>query len=165
MESNEPGSEHYRLMAAIGLAWEQVQDTMRPVLKNFGLKPLHYHLMSGLYNRGSDRPMATRQLANLLHVHPTTATLQIEKLEKRKLVTRSAHETDARTVLVSITPKGEKKILEIHKQLGATHFGLGEIAPKQAERITEMLLPIVTTDTERLLKTLRKSLVEKGKSV
>lgn len=46
------------------------------------------------------------QLAKLLHLHKTTLSLAIDRLEKRELVTRERDESDGRRVGLRLTAKG-----------------------------------------------------------
>jgi MarR family transcriptional regulator, organic hydroperoxide resistance regulator len=48
------------------------------------------------------------ELADILHVHPSTLTGVLRRLEQRGFVTRRADPSDARRALLELTPKGQK---------------------------------------------------------
>lgn len=84
----------------------------------------------------------TRLISNLarsLMVHATTATLATDRLEKRKLLTRSPHPTDRRATCITITPTGRKLVYKATTALSEIGFGLGTATPKNVERLIDML--------------------------
>lgn len=48
------------------------------------------------------------ELAGVLHLHPSTVTGIVQRLESRKLVKRSANELDGRVAHLHLTPGGSK---------------------------------------------------------
>ena len=48
------------------------------------------------------------ELASVLHLHPSTVTGIVQRLESRKLVKRSANESDGRVAHLHLTPGGTK---------------------------------------------------------
>ena len=72
------------------------------------------------------------QIAGLLEVAKSRATVIIENLEKKGLVQRSPDPNDARVKLINLTPKGQKKVREIEEFMFALHQQLlDQIAPNQ----------------------------------
>ena len=72
------------------------------------------------------------QIAGLLEVAKSRATVIIENLEKKGLVQRSPDPNDARVKLINLTPAGQRKVREIEEFLFTLHQQLlGQIDPGQ----------------------------------
>ena len=72
------------------------------------------------------------EIAGMLEVAKSRATVIIENLEKRRLVQRSADPNDARVKLISLTPAGQRKVREIEEFMFDLHQQLlGQIDPDQ----------------------------------
>ncbi|HEY2141057.1 MAG TPA: MarR family transcriptional regulator [Solirubrobacteraceae bacterium] len=54
----------------------------------------------------ADRPMTARDLAAQLSTDPPYTTLILDDLQERGMVTRTAHPSDRRAKIVSVTPSG-----------------------------------------------------------
>jgi len=72
------------------------------------------------------------QIAGLLEVAKSRATVIIENLNKKGLVQRSQDPNDARVKLISLTPAGQRKVREIEEFMFSLHQQLlGQIDPGQ----------------------------------
>jgi DNA-binding MarR family transcriptional regulator len=72
------------------------------------------------------------EIAGLLEVAKSRATVIIDNLETRGLVQRSADPNDARVKLISLTPAGQRKVREIEEFMFDLHQQLlGQIDPDQ----------------------------------
>ena len=72
------------------------------------------------------------QIAGLLEVAKSRATVIIENLAKKRLVQRSQDPNDARVKLISLTPAGQRKVREIEEFMFSLHQQLlGQIDPGQ----------------------------------
>jgi DNA-binding MarR family transcriptional regulator len=72
------------------------------------------------------------QIAGLLEVAKSRATVIIENLDKKGLVQRSQDSSDARVKLISLTPTGQRKVREIEEFMFTLHQQLlGQIDPGQ----------------------------------
>ena len=72
------------------------------------------------------------QIAGLLEVAKSRATVIIENLNKKGLVQRSHDSNDARVKLISLTPTGQRKVREIEEFMFSLHQQLlGQIDPGQ----------------------------------
>ncbi|MBW2522456.1 MAG: winged helix-turn-helix transcriptional regulator [Deltaproteobacteria bacterium] len=72
------------------------------------------------------------EIAGLLEVAKSRATVIIDNLETRSLVQRSADPNDARVKLISLTPAGQRKVREIEEFMFDLHQQLlGQIDPDQ----------------------------------
>ena len=52
--------------------------------------------------------IAAGRIAEILHVHPSTLTGILKRLEQRQILTRRSDPRDARRALFGLTPKGKK---------------------------------------------------------
>jgi len=72
------------------------------------------------------------QIAGLLEVAKSRATVIIENLEKKGMVQRSQDPNDARVKLINLTPTGQRKVREIEEFMFTLHQQLlGQIDPGQ----------------------------------
>ena len=72
------------------------------------------------------------QIAGLLEVAKSRATVIIENLDKKGMVQRSQDPNDARVKLINLTPVGQRKVREIEEFMFALHQQLlDQIDPSQ----------------------------------
>ena len=80
------------------------------------------------------------EIAGLLEVAKSRATVIIESLEKKGLVQRSADPNDARVKLISLTPIGHRKVREIEEFMFVLHQQLiNQIDPAQRSNVINAL--------------------------
>jgi DNA-binding MarR family transcriptional regulator len=80
------------------------------------------------------------QIAGLLEVAKSRATVIIESLEKKRLVQRSQDPNDARVKLISLTPAGQRKVREIEEFMFSLHQQLlDHIDPAQRPGVINAL--------------------------
>ncbi|WP_434939906.1 MarR family winged helix-turn-helix transcriptional regulator [Shewanella sp. HL-SH8] len=94
-------------------SWEQ------SVVKDTGYSLAQVHTIEVL---GSHGPMRMKELADRLGITTGTLTVQVEKLVKFGLITRSPHEDDRRSILVGLTTEG----IELHTHHNRMHIQLTE---------------------------------------
>ncbi|MEH6463337.1 MAG: MarR family transcriptional regulator [Shewanella psychromarinicola] len=94
-------------------SWEQ------SVVKDTGYSLAQVHTIEVL---GSHGPMRMKELADRLGITTGTLTVQVEKLVKFGLITRSPHEEDRRSILVRLTNEG----IELHTHHNRMHIQLTE---------------------------------------
>ncbi|QDE30752.1 MULTISPECIES: MarR family winged helix-turn-helix transcriptional regulator [Shewanella] len=94
-------------------SWEQ------SVVKDTGYSLAQVHTIEVL---GSHGPMRMKELADRLGITTGTLTVQVEKLVKFGLITRSPHEEDRRSILVGLTSEGT----ELHTHHNRMHIQLTE---------------------------------------
>jgi len=136
--AGQPGAEHYAAAASIFRTYQLVSSAFDRALKPSRLNRTTYHLMATLFvSENMTRPLG--QLGKTLMVHPTTVTLVIDQLEKRKLVRRAPHPTDRRTTLATLTPAGEKLVTTASVALAEVNFGLPDTSEGIARRLTTTL--------------------------
>ena len=80
------------------------------------------------------------QIAGLLEVAKSRATVIIENLAKKGHVQRSADPNDARVKLINLTPAGQRKVREIEEFMFTLHQQLlGQIDPTQRTGVINAL--------------------------
>jgi DNA-binding MarR family transcriptional regulator len=114
------------MQATLGVTAQQ-----RLVIRILGLRP----------------EMSAGALAEMLHVHPSTLTGVLQRLQRRGLVRRHADPADGRRVILSLTAKGH--------QLERTLAGTVEAA---VGRTLKRLRPQAVAHTSRTLKVLAEEL-------
>jgi DNA-binding MarR family transcriptional regulator len=92
-------------------------------LKPHDIKLNDYMLLMTLaMSDNGTRPIA--RLAASLLVHPTTATLAVDRLEARGLLARTPHPSDRRATLVTITETGRDLLSRATKAIEPLDYGL-----------------------------------------
>jgi len=87
------------------------------------------------------------QIAGLLEVAKSRATVIIENLAKKGLVQRSADPNDARVKLINLTPAGQRKVREIEEFMFTLH-----------QQLLDHIDPVQRTGVISALETLRSSM-------
>ncbi|AMM21836.1 MarR family transcriptional regulator [Frondihabitans sp. PAMC 28766] len=91
------------------------------VLKPYGLSFARYEMLTLLsFTRDGVLPMASATAR--LQVHPTSVTNTVDRLEKDALVTRSAHPSDGRAALLTLTDAGRALVARASSDLNAVVF-------------------------------------------
>lgn len=87
--------------------------------------------------------METRWLAEEVDVNRSTLSGVLNTLERRGLVRRRGHESDARLVLAELTPDGEALIEELFPRFNAEEtFAVSRLSPRAQEQLAEALRTI-----------------------
>jgi DNA-binding MarR family transcriptional regulator len=99
-------------------AWESFFRTTRRLRArahrfpdSAGMSLSQYHLLEGLRDTAE---LSVGELAEIAGVAPPTATRMLDCLARDGYVTRRHSEVDRRSVLVSLTPAGEKAVEQAH---------------------------------------------------
>jgi DNA-binding MarR family transcriptional regulator len=104
---DQPAPDQFTAMVAILRTHGAMTASIDATLRTHELTRTGYLLMTTLQlSRDGTRPLG--QLSRHLLVHPTTVTLALDQLEKRKLVRRNPHPTDRRTILAVLTRRGRR---------------------------------------------------------
>lgn len=83
------------------------------------------------------------ELANILSVKTSSATVLVDRLIRQKMLSRQRDESDRRLVWVSITPKGRKIVGEIMEEKRRTMKGMfAVLSDKEREHYLSMLLKV-----------------------
>ncbi len=90
------------------------------------------------------------EVSELLHVHPSTLTGVLKRLEQRGLVVRRSDPADARRALLELTAKGRRvDAIRSGTVEGAARKALEKLPPA-AMRQTRVLAEAITAELERL---------------
>jgi DNA-binding MarR family transcriptional regulator len=133
-----PAPEQFTAMVAILRTHQAMTASIDATLRTHDLTRTGYLLMTTLLlSQDGTRPLG--QLSKHLMVHPTTVTLALDQLEKRKLVKRNPHPTDRRTILAVLTPAGRETLDEATKSLADGDFGLAGVDGELSARVIDVL--------------------------
>jgi DNA-binding MarR family transcriptional regulator len=104
----------------------------------------------------ADEPLSSSALGERLGLTSGSVTALVDRLVKRKLVRRVAHETDRRVVLVQMTKTGHaaswEQIQFFVRGAFAASASLTEQERKTVEGFLVTLVSIIDADTNRLQK-------------
>ena len=93
------------------------------------------------------RYLTGMEIAGMLEIAKSRATVIVENLEKRGLVQRSTDPNDARVKLISLTPAGHHKVREIEEFMFDLH-----------QQLLDQIDPAQRTTVIAALETLRSSM-------
>ena len=135
---DQPAPEQFTAMIAILRTHQAMCASIDAVLRTPDRTRTGYLLMTTLQlSHDGTRPLG--QLSKHLMVHPTTVTLALDQLEKRKLLRRTPHPTDRRTILASLTPAGHGLLDKVTAALADADFGLSGVTDALSGRVVEVL--------------------------
>ncbi len=119
-------------------AHQLILSRLNTELEPHGLTfPRYEALMLLFYSANGSLPLG--KMSDRLQVHQTSVTPLIDGLENTGLVRRTAHPTDRRTTLATITPRGRETATAATAALNAIRFGTGPLERGDLESITETL--------------------------
>ena len=135
---DQPAPDQFTAMVAILRTQQAMTASIDATLRTYELTRTGYLLMTTLQlSRDGTRPLG--QLSRHLMVHPTTVTLALDQLEKRKLVRRNPHPTDRRTILAVLTPAGQEILDQATKALAENDFGVTGVDGELSRRVVDVL--------------------------
>jgi len=105
-----------------------------PITNRFGVKPTDLRILVIL---GAYQPISVNEVSRRTHIDKAWISRSLRGLLRRKLVKRTAHPSDSRALLLSLTGKGEAL--------------LRRIAPVAQEYQRQLLQGQRTRDVERVL--------------
>lgn len=97
------------------------QARIDEVLRPFELSLSRYELLMLLsFSRSGAMPLS--KLGSRLQVHQTSVTNAVDRLEQEGLIKRTPHESDRRTTLAEILPKGRDLAAQATQALNESAF-------------------------------------------
>jgi DNA-binding MarR family transcriptional regulator len=84
-------------------------------------------ILSVLEEHGAGGGMPVKHVAAIVHVDPSFVTQQAKKLEELGLIDRVNSECDARVVLLSLSPDGEKQVATLRTRRDAVRSAAFEM--------------------------------------
>ncbi|MFV0317247.1 MAG: MarR family winged helix-turn-helix transcriptional regulator [Microthrixaceae bacterium] len=138
IDNDLPAPEQFTAMVALLRTHQAMCASIDTTLREFDLTRTGYLLMTTLQlSREGTRPLG--QLSKHLMVHPTTVTLALDRLEERKLLKRSPHPTDRRTILATLTPAGHRLLDKATNALAEAGYGLDDLSATKATKVVDVL--------------------------
>ncbi|MDG4475759.1 MarR family winged helix-turn-helix transcriptional regulator [Thiovibrio frasassiensis] len=131
-----PRSEREKLSHQLVEFYEKLSSWEQDVVKNSGLSTPQMHTIEIVGHSGSLR---MKELAKKMGVTTGTLTVMIDRLEQQGLLHRAPHETDRRSYLIALTPKGQELFAEHHQH----HLRLTEEITATLSQKEQMLLSVV----------------------
>src|SRR5258708_30217168 len=136
--NDQPTPDQFTAMVAILRTHQAMTAAIDSTLRTHDLTRTGYLLMTTLQlSREGTRPLG--QLSKHLMVHPTTVTLALDQLEKRKLLKRKPHPTDRRTILATLTPAGRAALEKATEALSDVGYGLAGVDDQLSGQVVEVL--------------------------
>ena len=125
------------LSALIIEFYEKLSSWEHAVVRGSSLTLPQMHTLEIL---GQHPSLRMKELAAKMGLTTGTLTVTVDRLEKRGLVSRVPHETDRRSVLVALTPKGQA-IFEAHHgmHLRLTQELCASLSEEQAQSLRAIL--------------------------
>ena len=114
------------------------QETLLKIYKNLTIAEA-----SAIYAIGPDEPKTMKQIAETLGVAVSTPTRTIDRLLEKGFVNRKVGENDRRKLLIELTPKGKKLLVDIDKEnLEITKKMLNGLSDEEIETFKKILFKI-----------------------
>lgn len=132
---DSPQQEAY---LALWRTYDRLRAIEDELFARFDLTAQQYNLLRLL--RAAHEPVPTLALAERLVSRAPDVTRMLDKLEERKLLTRTRSEKDRRAVLVAISDRGGELLDEIAEPLRACHERqLGHMTAADLRSLTALL--------------------------
>ena len=98
---------------AIGRVAYLIRTAMASVLKSAGWPFSPEETQTLITLSDASQPLSMNELASLMIRDPTTVKRQLDRLVTQKFVQRTVSSEDARVVMISLTPQGERKLQKV----------------------------------------------------
>ncbi len=92
--------------------YDKISSWEQEVVRESGLTPTQMHAIEIIGHAGELR---MKELAEQMGLTTGTITVMVDGLEKQGTVERKRHEVDRRSILVTLTDKGDELFSEHHK--------------------------------------------------
>lgn len=131
-------------LRALMLAGEQFRHA---VADHFGVGLSETVAMSHLSASG---PLSPREVASKLSLTPSAVTSLLDRLESDGLAERSAHPTDRRRSVVTLTGHGEQMLVRVRQWMRAALGALDETRLPEVGAVLVDLATALNAQTERI---------------
>jgi len=122
--------------------YERFSNWEQSVVKGKGLTLPQMHTIEIL---GAHGRMRMKELAAKMGVTTGTLTVLADRLEAKGLIERIPHESDRRSILVGLTPRGERRFDEHHRlHQGLTSELLSGLSTEEAQALEGILGKLLT---------------------
>jgi DNA-binding MarR family transcriptional regulator len=117
--------------------YEKLSSWEQAVVRDTAITLPQMHTLEIL---GQQSPLRMKELAAKMGVTTGTLTVGVDRLEKQGLVARIPHETDRRSILVTLTEAGQELYQEHHTHhLHLTRELQSALTPEEAEQLRTIL--------------------------
>jgi DNA-binding MarR family transcriptional regulator len=142
-ERGLPGTvERVALAYTIERVRRKIDSSIESALKAVGLTRSRFELLMHL-SRSESGSYQLSHLSDLLVLHPASVTSLVDHSERLGFLERVRDNSDRRVVLAHITPKGTKAVRAGLKALAEVDYGVANVPPHEAERLTRHLLDVL----------------------
>jgi DNA-binding MarR family transcriptional regulator len=132
------GADAMTAAMSMARAQQMVANRVNAVLKPFDLTLGRYETLLHLaISQTGSLPLG--RMSDLMMVHPTSITNNLDRLEAQGYVRRFPHETDRRTTLAEITSSGREIVGIASEELQKTDFGLDQLEAKDRVLLARIL--------------------------
>lgn len=110
--------------------------------KGLGLSLSHFEVIIFLAHAGE---ATMKEVAEMLHITPPSASVLIDTLVEKKLVKRAPSEKDRRTIHIKLSTEAQKLMISIHKKkVSIFKKMLSKLNSEDQENLTRILNKLVT---------------------
>ena len=107
------GRFHEEIIYSTALIYHIVSSRIEKYLKTYDLNIGKFNILMAIKNNNKEEGISQVEISKHLIVTPSNMTKMIDKLEKEKLVLRSAAKEDRRINMISITERGLSVLGEV----------------------------------------------------
>lgn len=117
-----------------------------PIMNRFGVKPTDLRILVML---GAYQPISVNEVSRRTHIDKAWISRSLKGLLHRKLIRKTAHPSDSRASLLSLTRKGEALLREIAPV--AQHYQR-QLLQGQRSRDVERVLDLLSARAEEMFQ-------------
>ena len=129
-----------------------------------GLTAPQFAVMMGTGSRQGQDGVSIKQLADHIALAPTHVTTEVGRLERKKLLQKKPSPSDGRSVLVSLSPKGEREIARIAPLVRSVNDLLFKDVSAEALAVASDVARTIIANSEYATAELRRNSLRVGKS-
>ena len=116
----------------------------------FGINTGEFRLLLLIHRQAPGTRLSAGALAERLNLSSSAMTNRLDRLEERGLVARERDPDDRRSVLVSITPRGEDVVGQaVDQQAKKESEFLGALKPEEQRRLNTLLRSLILEIEDR----------------
>jgi len=122
--------------------YEKLSSWEESVVRDSGLTTAQAHAIEIVGHAGS---IKMKDLAQKIGVTTGTLTVAVDRLEKKGLMKRKPHESDRRSYLIELTPKGEINFKEHHNfHIKMTEEIVAGLTPEEQVQFSRIIEKVLT---------------------
>ncbi len=139
---SEGQNKHYEeAVYSVTLINNIINKNISSQYAHFNLTPGKFNILMVVKHAGKEKGIKQVEISKNLILTPSNITKLIDKLEKDKLVTRSAPSGDRRVNIVTITERGSKLVdMASAGSIGEFKRMAGNIRPDKLKKLSSLLM-------------------------